>query len=134
MPLSKLRIHAYYKYRTLLQGKSRVRSYKCFLFILQSVLQVILRTVAVSKARRTLVFKRLLNVTSPDRPCICPCPVLALLQAPYVLPQPSCLRCVSTRMGTADALIASKSPILLFLICISLVIFTLCILIMDYVR
>ena len=71
-----------------------------------------------------------LKVTSPDRPCICPCPVLALLQAPYVLPQPSCLRSVSTRMGTADALIASISPIL-HLFCISLVTFTLCILIMD---
>ena len=114
-----------------MQGKSRVRSYKCFLFMLQSVLQVIFRTCYVSTIHITLAFKCSLKVKPPGRPCIFPCPVLALLQAPYVLPQPSCLRSVSTRMGTADALIASISPILLHLFCISLVTFTLCILIMD---
>ena len=62
----------YVYYNIFLQGKSRVRSYKCFLFILQSVLQVIFHICAVSKTQRTVSCKCLPRVTSLDLPCISP--------------------------------------------------------------
>ena len=81
------------------QGKNRVRSYKCFLFILQSMLQVIFRTGAVGKSQTSLahILNSKCNVTSPDCPCIAQCWPLSRLH--MFRPQPSCLLSVFPSHG-----------------------------------